>query len=254
MKKKLFFEDSKGNRLAAVLSDSEENKEKPIIILCHGFSSSKDSKTYLSFEKLLNKNKISTFRFDFYGHGESDGKFENITLSKAVDNILSAIKFLKNKGYNKVGLIGSSFGGMASIISASKSKEIYILGLKSPVSDYLGKIIAQVSRYPLDEWKKQGYIYYKNIHEKKFKLNYSFFEDAKNIQGYEAIKKIDIPTIIVHGDNDKSVPLEQSIKTSKIIENCRLEIIKGNDHYYSKKGDFETMLNLITDFIVKHSN
>jgi len=83
-------------------------------------------------------------------------------------------------------------------------------------------------------------------------LNYSFFEDAKNNNGYEAAKKIKIPTLIVHGDKDESVPVEQSIKTAKLIENCKLEIIKGSDHYYSKPEDFDKMIKLVVDFIVEN--
>jgi len=77
MKEKLFFKNSKGNKLCGILSSV--NKDR-IIILCHGFSSNKDTQTFPILEKIFNKN-ISTFRFDFYGHGESEGKFEDITVS-----------------------------------------------------------------------------------------------------------------------------------------------------------------------------
>ena len=89
------FKDSTGNRLRGILSDPSGDKQKPIIILCHGFTTSKASSTYVNLEKILNKHNISTFRFDFYGHVESEGKFENITISRAADCILNAIRFLK---------------------------------------------------------------------------------------------------------------------------------------------------------------
>ncbi len=252
MKEKLFFKDSKGNKVSAILSEPADDK-KTIIILCHGFTSNKNRTTYLRLEENLNKYNIDTLRFDFYGHGESDGKFEDITTSKAADDVLSAIKFVKEKGYEKIGLFGASFGGMASLVAASLSKEIYILALKCPVSDILAKIIADISKSSLEEWKNRGYIYYTNPIGKKFKLNYSFYEDAKNINGKEIAEKIKIPTLIVHGDADITVPVAQSIKTSKLIEDCKLEIIKGADHPFSKKKDFNKMLKLIIDFIVKNS-
>ncbi|MAH42743.1 alpha/beta hydrolase, partial [archaeon] len=73
MKKKLTFQNSKGDKLVGILSDSGS---KTIVIMCHGFTSSKESGTYINLEKMLNEKGIATFRFDFYGHGESDGKFE----------------------------------------------------------------------------------------------------------------------------------------------------------------------------------
>jgi alpha/beta superfamily hydrolase len=64
MERKIFFENSKGNKLCGILSSS--NKNKPIIILCHGLSSSKNTRTNKGLEKVFNKKGISTFRFDFW--------------------------------------------------------------------------------------------------------------------------------------------------------------------------------------------
>jgi len=253
MQEKLFFENTKGNRLCGILANPTSNKDRPIMILCHGFSTSKDSYTYVRLEEILNGKGISTFRFDFFAHGESEGEFEDITISEAVDDILNAIKFMKESGYSKIGLVGSSFGGIASVIVASKTDYLFILALESPVSDDLGKLVAQESRQEIETWKERGFIYYTSSNGRKLKLNYSFFEDDEKVNGYEAAKKIKIPTFIVHGDNDESVPIEQSKKIVGLIDNSRLEVIKGADHRYSKPGDFEKMLGLISEFIIKNS-
>lgn len=253
MKEKLFFKNSKGNKICGILSNPTSSREKPIIILCHGFSSSKDGRTYISLEKNLNENEISTFRFDFFGHGESEGKFEEITTSEAVDDVQNALKFVKESGYKKIGLVGSSFGGMASILAASTTEELYILALKSPVSDYLGKTTSQEARKQIEEWKEKGFTFITSPDGEKRKLNYTFIEDAKKINGYESAEKIKIQTFIVHGDKDETVPIEQSKKTASLIENCSLEIIEGADHTYSQPEHFEKMLELISAFIVKNS-
>ncbi|MBW2990960.1 alpha/beta fold hydrolase [Candidatus Woesearchaeota archaeon] len=253
MKQKLTFNNSKGQKLVGILSNPTDDRKKPMIILCHGFSSSKDAPTYTKLETMFNEKSISTFRFDFFGHGESQGKFEDITISEAVDDILNAIDFLKKQGYSKFGLIGSSFGGMASILTASKSNDLFVLGLRAPVSDYLGKIVAQITNTEINDWKKKGYTYYISSKQGKMRLNYSFFEDSENVDGYKAAEKIDIPTIIVHGDADVNVPLEQSKKTARIIPDCKLEIIKGAGHHFSNPAEAEKAVELIFDFIVKHS-
>ena len=253
MKSKLFFNNTKGDKLCGILSNPTEKKEKPIIILCHGFTSNKNSPKYVKLENILNRHEISTFRFDFYGHGESEGKFEDITISEAVNDILNAIKFLKQSGYSKIGLVGNSFGGIASTMTASKTDDLFILVLISPVSDYMGKMLAQKNRYPIDKWKKNGFMHHVSNDGTKRRLNYSFFKDSINNNGYEAAKKIGIPTLIVHGDSDETVPIEQSEKTSGSLKACRLEIIKGADHRYSKPEDFDKMLDVVSDFIISHS-
>jgi len=73
VKKKVFFQNSKGNRLCGILSDPTEDRHLPIMVLCHGFSTSKGGRTYVRLEKIFNLKKYSTFRFDFFGHGESEG-------------------------------------------------------------------------------------------------------------------------------------------------------------------------------------
>lgn len=250
---KVYFKNSKGNNLCGILSNPTLSKEKPVIILCHGFSTSKDSQTYKRLEEILNNHQISTFRFDFFGHGESEGKLEDITISEAVDDILNAIPFLEKEGYFKIGLFGSSFGGISSIIAASKTNDLFILALKSPVSNYKEKGLVTKTKEELEEWREKGYRYYESGDGRKLRLNYTFFEDFENNDGYEAAKKIKIPTLIVHGDKDGAVPVEQSKKTTNLIKNCRLEIIKGADHRYSNPEHFEKMIGLISQFIIKNS-
>lgn len=253
MKEKIFFKNSKGNRLCGILSNPTSHKEKPIIILCHGFSTSKEGRTYVRLEEILNDSGISTFRFDFFGHGESEGKFEEITTFEAVDDIQNAINFLKESGYKEIGLVGSSFGGMASIIAASKSNALYVLALKSPVSDYTALIHSRVGEQDIKNWKEKGIIDVTGIDGENRKLKYSFYEEVEKVKVYEADQNIKIPTLIVHGDEDETVPIGQSKKTASLIQNCRLEIIEGADHTYSKAEHFEKMLDLISEFIVGQS-
>ncbi|MBU4284542.1 MAG: alpha/beta fold hydrolase [Nanoarchaeota archaeon] len=252
MEEKIYFNDSEGNKVCGILSNPTSNKENLIVVLCHGFSSSKDSKTYTTLSKILNKKRISSFRFDFFGHGESEGNFEDVTISKAVDDIINAVKFLREKGYKKIGLFGSSFGGISSIVATSKLNGLLFLALKSPVSDYLEVKNKENTKKEIKEWKNKGYTFYLGEHGAKFRLNYSFFEDFKNNDGYECAKKINIPSLIVHGDCDETVPIEQSKKTCRLMKKCRLEIIKGADHRYTKPEHFQKVIDLISEFIFEN--
>lgn len=253
MKEKIFFENSSGIKLCGVVSNPTDDKTNPVIILCHGFSTGKDGRTYIRLEDILNARSISTFRFDFFGHGESEGKFEEITTSEAVDDVLSSIKFLKISGYDRIGLMGSSFGGLASILAASKSDDLYILALKSPVSDYTTMSETRRSEQELEDWKDKGYVELDGPDGERRRLNYSFYEDAEKVDAYQAASDIKIQALIVHGDADETVPVEQSIKTAGLIDNCRLEIIKGGDHTYSLPEHFEQLLDLISEFIIENS-
>lgn len=246
MIEKVYFLDSKGNKVCGILSNPSLDCNIPIIILCHGFTTSKDNSTYTRLEQILNKENIATFRFDFFGHGESEGNFEDITISKAVDDIESAVQYLKAKGFSKLGLMGSSFGGMSSLMAASHSSDLFVLILKSPVSDYLEVEKLRKTPEEMEEWKVKGWIFHKDR-----KLNYTFVEDFANNNAYEVARNITVPTLIIHGDDDDTVPIEQSKKLASTIQNSKLEIITGADHKYTQPEHFDKMLNLISIFLSK---
>lgn len=208
----------------------------------------------MRLEERLNANKISTFRFDFFGHGESDGDFASITVSEAVDDVRSAIRFVEGSGYEHIGLMGSSFGGLACILTAGRVQDLFALALKSPVSDYLGLFAVREHEWDIEIWKRKGYTAIMGAGGESLRLNYSFFADAEKMKTYPLAGRIKAPTLIVHGDRDGTVPLGQSQKACRRIPRCRLEVIQGADHVYSVPEHFEKMIRLISDFIVSEGN
>jgi len=247
MENKVFFENSKGNKLSGILNNPSGDKSKPIIILVHGFNSGKDSGTNTALKELFNKINVSSFRIDLFAHGESGGDFEYLTVSEAVDDIMRAIGFLKDQGYQKIGLIGSSFGGLAAYIAASKSPDLYLLAVKCPVASYL-EFRDYTNQEIIDEWKDKGFVFRENK-----KLRYSFYKDAKKNIAYDIAKNIKVPTLIVHGDKDLDVPIAQSIKMSLLIPDCRLVTIKGASHRFLEKNTKKEMVSAIINFIVEKS-
>lgn len=248
MEQKVYFQNSKGSKLCGILNNPTKDKDKPIIILVHGHSSNKNTKSFSLLRELIKSKGISTFRIDLSGHGESGGKFEEATVSLVSNDILSSIIYLKSQGYKKIGLVGSSFGGIASTIAASKTNDLSFLVLKSPVSDY-----ADLYRWRglnINEWKKKGIRDYPTK-TGMLKQNYSFYEDAIVNTGYKAAPNIKIPTLIVHGDNDKEVPTYQSVKLAKIIPNNKFVIVKGSDHTYTNPKHMKEMSEAIANFIYK---
>lgn len=221
MENKLQFKDSNGVTLSGVLSNPSKVK-LPIVILCHGLNSDKESSTNTALNKVLTQSRIATLRFDFFAHGESDGKVDDRTVAKFVDDILSAISYLKSDGYKDIGIVGTSFGGLAAVIAASKTKDLKFMALKSPG---MGKTSRTMTNYKTDFETKSW---------------------------FEAAKTIGIPTLIVHGKADVDVEIELGEELAKHIKNSKIEIIEGADHRYTKKEDFDKAIELISQFIIKN--
>jgi uncharacterized protein len=252
MKQKLTFTDSHNNKVVGILSNPKEDTDVPIMILCHGFSSSKEGRTRETLEQRYNELGVATFRFDFFGHGESEGDFAEITVSKGVDDIRSAVTFLNELGYTKIGLFGASYGGNTAFLAAAQVPELFVLVLKCPVSDNIGESIAQSTNITREKWKKQGYTEYKHEFGTNTKVNYTFYTDPMNTIGYQEAAKINIPTLIVHGDADTLVPIEQSKKLHNLIKKSKLIIVPGCDHMFSKEELWQQSIEEFVSFVKKH--
>lgn len=248
------FKNSKGNSLAGILCLPTKSVDLPIVILCHGFTSHKNNSKNPPLAKFLAENNIASLRFDFFGHGESDGDFAGITVTEGVDDIMQAINYLKEKGYRKTGLVGNSFGGQCGLVAASKTKDFSALALISPASDYPEVEKARRSKENFDEWREKGFTTHRKSTGEEFRLNYSFWQDIQQYVVYDFANKIDTPTLIVHGTDDETVPVEQSRKTCGLIPDCQLIEIDGADHKYSNQSHLEQMLRFVGNFLVNKLN
>lgn len=252
MEEALTFKDRDGHRVAAILATPESPTDRAVL-LCHGFLSGKNSTTNKTLTRALTEQGHATFRFDFFGQGESEGPFEAITVAIALNQALAALDLLTARGYKRIGLIGSSFGGLVSILTASQKPELACLGLKCPVADF-----AEVLRL---EFGEAGMAHWKSHHEipdvtggpKPVRLRYALYESSLDCDGYKAAAGIRIPTLIVQGDKDELVPLHQSSRLMEALQGKRqLEILRGADHTFSKGEDFKKMATLLADWMVKH--
>ena len=240
------FSDSKGNKLLGIVSIPKQAKS--IVIMSHGFTSSKDGKLYLELESELNKNGIGTFRYDYYGHGplyckdSAYGVSKDVTISKCVDSLKAALELVRSKGTSEIGLIGSSFGGLISLIIASQDSKIKALALKSPVTEPVEFWKERLGNQRIEKWKKEGIMHYDERSE-KFELNYGFWEDLITFDTFKMAKHITCPILIVHGDKDFVVPIKQSQDFAKVVK-TKVRIVKGANHVYSDPLHYKEMKKL----------
>ncbi|MEX0621446.1 MAG: alpha/beta fold hydrolase [Candidatus Woykebacteria bacterium] len=220
---KISFKNSLGLTLAALLEG--ERRDVPVVVMCHGYGSSKNSTSTTGLSSELVKKGITTFRFDFTGCGQSEGKLADLVPSQGLDDLKSAISHM---GFGDFALYGSSFGGHVSIWYASKDP-VLALALKAPVSDYADVVSEEIS----DRRKK-------------------FIEDTRDLDLYEKAKNIKSPVLILHGDADDVVPIGQSKKLIKHIGGeAKLEVLRGTSHDI-RDENLELMQDAMAAFFAKN--
>ncbi|MCC6139794.1 MAG: alpha/beta fold hydrolase [Nitrospira sp.] len=252
MEQDLSFSDRQGHHVAAVLTAPTEKTDR-IAVLCHGFLSGKRSTTNKTLTRLLNAQGIATFAFDFFGQGDSEGPFEALTITIAVAQAIAALDLVRQQGYRRVGLMGSSFGGLVATLTAAQRHDLACLALKCPVVDFAEELRLTLGDPEMAIWQSTGTIPNIMGGTERIKLRYAFYEDCLQQIAYEPAKAITAPTLIVQGDQDECVPLHQSRQLAAALT-CphRMEILPGADHQFTKPADFTRMTTLIADWLAAY--
>jgi alpha/beta superfamily hydrolase len=69
------------------------------IILCHGITTNKDEAgMFIELAETLVEKGFAVFRFDFRGHGESEGRSIDMTIAGEQADIAAAFKTMEAKG------------------------------------------------------------------------------------------------------------------------------------------------------------
>ncbi|MCD6092475.1 MAG: alpha/beta fold hydrolase [Candidatus Aenigmarchaeota archaeon] len=244
MEQKIYFKNSENLKLAGILHIPKYKKEIGIII-CHGFTGSKDKNFIPELARNLERNNFLVLRFDFSGNGESEGKFEERTYSKYVEDLKSAIDWFREQ-IKKICVIGHSMGGSIALIEYSKYKNYDKIILLAPGIKIIKKSFTKVD---FEKLEKQGYIDFIDSWGEKRRLTKQYFEDRESYNQIELGKNLDIPALIIVGDNDESVSVDKCRELFQILPSTdkKLKILKNEDHVFHNKSN--KILKYILEFL-----
>jgi uncharacterized protein len=248
MTEKIYFHNSKKQKLCGILEENNSEKEQ-VVILVHGHGSSKNGTTSTEMAEELAKRGINVFRIDLDGCGESEGDISDQTVTSMAGDIVSAIKFVENKGYRNIDLLGASGGALSSMVAFLDCPIVRKLALKSPVFDYAQQRTLREGEDAIRKWKENGFTILKKKNGKEFRINYSVFEDYKKHIMYDKVKSITCSVLIIHGDADALVPIEQSKTAFPNFPNAKLIILQGADHDLGINGDRSLSNKLFADWL-----
>ena len=132
------------------------------VIFIHGLNSDMNGGKALAIEQYAKKNKLNFIRFDCRGHGSSEGKFEDFTISDWRKDLLDIID---NVAKGPQILIGSSMGGWLMFLAAKmrSSRIVGLVGLAA-APDYIDNFYKKLFMHNSNQYRK---IYYR-VHLSRF--------------------------------------------------------------------------------------
>ncbi len=215
------------------------------IVLVHGGGVTREEGGF--FTRLaagLREAGVISLRFDLRGHGESDGRQEELTLAAVLNDIRVALAYVREvTGAARISLLGASFGGgICGYYAAKRPTEVDRLVLLNPQLNYKQRTIDSrpywrddyLSDEAARDLTEQGFIQFTpSLRHGRAIFNEVFWLDVQT-----SLPAIQSPTLIIHGTKDTFVPIESSRSAvSLFTTDVRLIEIDGSQHGFAVHDD-----------------
>jgi alpha/beta superfamily hydrolase len=202
-----------------------DDGEDFIVVIGHGVTGNKDRPFVVALADALSGDGIPTLRMSFSGNGDSEGRFEDSTVSKEVEDLSCVIDVLDD--WNVI-YVGHSMGGAVGVLRASKDTRI--TSLVSLAGMVHTETFAQTEFG--DVTPDEGSMW----DEPTCPLSKDYMDDMKAIGSVVTrASSIQIPWLLVHGTEDDVVPIQDSLDIlERANEPKQLVQIEGSDHVFSE--------------------
>ena len=216
--------NGQNERIDYTLHDVAENTTD-IIVIGHGVTGNKDRPFVVALAEGLAASGFPTVRISFSGNGDSEGRFEEATISKEVDDLGYVIDAASGRS---VAYVGHSMGGAVGVLRASTDDRIQrLVSLAGMVHT---ESFAQTEFG--DVVPGQGGMW----DDGDCPLSQAYMDDMAAIHSVaDRGEDIRVPWLLVHGTEDDVVPLQDSLDIyERANEPKSLVRIDNADHVFSE--------------------
>jgi len=254
---KFSIDGSRGS-LSAVLklpADMRVGEKYPIAVLCHGFGANKceHGGMFKDFADALAKRGVASVRFDFNGHGESEGEMRDMTVPNEIEDAKKVVAWAASRPWcnGKVSLVGHSQGGVVAAMAAGelgerKISRVVLLAPACVLKDDVRNGCTFGSRYdpknPPEVVKLPG----GNV------IGREFIKTAYDLPIFETAKKYQGPLCLIHGTNDPIARTGHVERFHAEHPGSEMHLMPGDDHGLSKT--FREVCEIVADFVAGGSS
>jgi pimeloyl-ACP methyl ester carboxylesterase len=244
-----FFEAIHGNpRLAFLAREARPGNSLPGLFWLSGFASDMRGSKACFVDDLAQRQGRAALRFDYSGHGESDGLFEDGTIGQWAAQALDMFRALTT-GPQIV--IGSSMGGWIALLMAralarlGEAQRLAGMVLIAPAVDFTEELawprLPEAARREIEStglWRRpagpDGFT---------FPFTRRLFEDGRENLLFGGAIRSHCPVAILQGMQDPDVPWPHAMKLVEHLagDPVTLTLIKDGEHRLSRPGDLAAL-------------
>lgn len=232
----------------------DQDTTRTVAVYSHCFTCGKDLKATVRICRALAKAGIGVLRFDMTGIGGSEGDFSETNFTTNLADIAAAIRFAAAELGPVTALIGHSFGGVASLVTAARSTRHafdpplqslrFVATLAAPSdTQHLATLLAV--KNPLIESAGEGTV---NIGGVDWSIKRQMLDDFRRHDVTAALPNLRCPVLLLHSPVDKTVGIDHAIRLMSIIHADRLDnasdlnpvslvALPGADHLLTNNPD-----------------
>lgn len=228
-----------------------EGKTCPVAIIAHGLTGHRSEAHLMALADSLYAHGIAVVRFDFNGHGESEGEFVNMTLDNEVQDLLKIYDYVASLPWvdnTRIALAGHSQGGLVSGVVAGDlgAEKVKCLLLLAPAACIhtmasSGSMFGQSFDAELPDYIE----FWGGRH-----LGKNYLLSARDMDVFGRTAKYEGPAYVLQGTNDSPELIADAKKYPTVMPNCEYLPLYGLTHCFPE--DLEFVGGVGSDFIISH--
>lgn len=224
----------------ATIAYHQSPGKHPGVCFLTGFKSDMNGGKAMEMEALCRERGHAFLRFDYQGHGQSSGAFDDGTIGLWAEDAIATLDALTEGPQI---LVGSSMGGwiMLLVALARPDRIAGLVGLAA-APDFTEDLIPDV----LDDDQKatlqrDGFVDIPNCYddEEPYRINKKLLDEGRNQLLLRAEIGIDCPVRLIHGIKDADVPWQTAHKIMEQVRATDVEVqfVKKGEHRLSEPSD-----------------
>lgn len=201
-------------------------------------------------EELCRQADYGYVRFDYRGHGQSEGVFEEACIGEWLQDTSDILEACTS---DKVILVGSSMGGWLSLLTALKKPDRVqaIIGLAA-APDFTTWMEAEMTEGQKEKLTEKGFIEIPNDYsDEPYIITYKLIEDGRNYCLLANPIEIAMPVRLIQGKKDTDVPwsVAEQIKQAITGKDVQTIYIEEGDHRLSNPEELEILKRTLQNLI-----
>ncbi len=247
-----YFQTHRGYQIAYCQTNVQSGKEGlPTVVFLGGFKSDMAGTKAIYLEEECKKRGQGFVRFDYFGHGESEGRFVDGTIGRWTED---AADILDNIAHGDIILVGSSMGGWVSLLLLHRyAKRIKAFIGIAAAPDFTKEIEAELSDRQTEEMMENGLVKVPNEYsDDPYIFTRALIEDGRQQCVLDKVHSITTPMVLLQGKCDTSVPWEKALRIKEQFQGPQSDVIfiDDGDHRLSRDQDLALLGNVVERFTI----